>query len=417
MRLRGVAALLVVMLGACAGESDGGPGGVDGGVAGADVPGAADVGAASDVTGADDAVMDALGDVLLDARGDARGDADATAVDATVAVDAADDGTGGDAGQPPEDAGAPDVHSPDYPLDDVLRLNHLQALGTHNSYHVQPPDTTLSDWAYSHEPLDVQLGAQGVRQFELDVHLEPPVGFTVKHIPILDGVTTCETLHECLTVVLKWSDAHPGHHAIFILIEPKDEVDPVKLKGHIAELDAAILEVWDRSRVLTPDDVRGGFPTLREAIIAEGWPTLGQTRGKLVVTLLDSGAHRDEYLVGHPSLEGRVMFADGGVNDAWAGILLLDDPVGDADAIAEAVSAGFIVRTRGDTDHGTLVEKQVGRRDAALKSGAHMISSDYPAPVEGIDYVCEIPGGTPSRCNPVTAPAECSSADIEALGL
>ena len=26
----------------------------------------------------------------------------------------------------------------DYPMDDVLRMNHVQAVGTHNSYHVDP---------------------------------------------------------------------------------------------------------------------------------------------------------------------------------------------------------------------------------------------------------------------------------------
>jgi hypothetical protein len=31
----------------------------------------------------------------------------------------------------------------------------------------------------------------------------------------------------------------------------------------------------------------------------------------------------------------------------------------------------------------------------------------------GEPYVVEIPGGTPARCNPITAPAECASEDIE----
>lgn len=326
-----------------------------------------------------------------------------------------------DAGPPdagPEDVAPPlDVKAPDYPLDDVLRLNHLQALGTHNSYHVEPPDTTLSDWAYSHVPLDEQAGDQGVRQFELDVHLDLMKGFQVSHIPILDGETTCATLHGCLSTLYAWSNAHPGHHALFVFIEPKDDVDATKLKGHIAELDTAILEVWPRERVLTPDDVRGTHATLRDAILTDGWPTLGETRGKLVVTLLDHGSHREEYLLGHPSLEGRVLFASGAMDAPYAGIMLLDDPVGGADDIAAAVAAGFIVRTRADTQHGTLVEAQTARRDIAFASGAHLISSDYPAPVEGIDYVCEVPGGKPSRCNPITAPNGCMSADIEALGL
>ena len=56
------------------------------------------------------------------------------------------------------------------------------------------------------------------------------------------------------------------------------------------------------------------------------------------------------------------------------------------------------------------------RLEAALAVGAHSISTDYPGQVEGIDYWVEIPNGTPSRCNPISAPAWCSSEDIESLG-
>ena len=57
---------------------------------------------------------------------------------------------------------------PSYPNDDRIRVNHLQALGTHNSYHLAP-DVDFRPWNYSHLPLDGQLSMQGVRQFELDI--------------------------------------------------------------------------------------------------------------------------------------------------------------------------------------------------------------------------------------------------------
>ena len=48
-----------------------------------------------------------------------------------------------------------------------LRLNQIQVIGTHNSYHLRPPAGMLKaaiahrkdakDWDYSRQPLDQQL--------------------------------------------------------------------------------------------------------------------------------------------------------------------------------------------------------------------------------------------------------------------
>ena len=166
------------------------------------------------------------------------------------------------------------------PLDDVLRLNHLQVKGTHNSYHVQS-EGAVPQWFYTHAPLNVQLQDQGVRQVELDVHWDPELpGFTVHHLPFVDPGTTCETFKECLSVLKGWSDAHPGHQVLFVLVEPKDEIDDEKITGHYDDLDNEILSVWPRDRLVVPDDVRGGHATLLEALQTDGWPTLGQTRSK-----------------------------------------------------------------------------------------------------------------------------------------
>ena len=50
-----------------------------------------------------------------------------------------------------------------------LRINHIQVLGTHNSYHIEPFGPTIRAYDYTHEPLDVQAEDYGIRQFELDV--------------------------------------------------------------------------------------------------------------------------------------------------------------------------------------------------------------------------------------------------------
>ena len=46
-----------------------------------------------------------------------------------------------------------------------------------------------------------------------------------------------------------------------------------------------------------------------------------------------------------------------------------------------------------------------------------LYANDFPEAGSGPNgYSFAIPGGTPTRCNPVTAPPECTSEAIESLG-
>ena len=91
----------------------------------------------------------------------------------------------------------------------------------------------------------------------------------------------------------------------------------------------------------------------------------------------------------------------------------LQQPAGLGDQIRAAVEQGLIVRTRGDDALIGLAGDDTQLK-AALASGAHLISTDFSsAPAGGVDYHASIPGGTPSRCNPLTAPVECTSESIE----
>ena len=46
----------------------------------------------------------------------------------------------------------------DYPKDGERTLFHVQSRGTHNSYHIEPPNNDVPEWMYSHDPLDVFVG-------------------------------------------------------------------------------------------------------------------------------------------------------------------------------------------------------------------------------------------------------------------
>ncbi|MDP3279014.1 MAG: Ca2+-dependent phosphoinositide-specific phospholipase C [Deltaproteobacteria bacterium] len=298
------------------------------------------------------------------------------------------------------------------PTDATLRMNHLQAKATHNSYHLRPA-VDLPEWDYEHAPLRTQLMEQGVRSVELDIHYDSACRqFAVYHVASLDERTTCRTLFECLLALRDFSQANPGHHPIFVHIEPKDP--PLLMDGtRFTALEGEITAVFSRDWIITPDEVRGASATLREAISTRGWPSLETTRGRILFYLDDRAAPRETYSSGGQHLNGRLMFVDSAPTDPVAAIAVLNDPIADAEAITRALAAGMIVRTRADSDPAMARSNGAPRLARALASGAQLVSTDFPAMTMGTDYVANIPEGTPSRCSPVTAPAMCTPGMIE----
>ena len=71
----------------------------------------------------------------------------------------------------------------------------------------------------------------------------------------------------------------------------------------------------------------------------------------------------------------------------------------------------MLVRVFADSATDTADERASGR-DAALASGAHFLSSDFPVDTSAGEAF-RIPEGAPVGCNPVTAPAECTAVALE----
>lgn len=297
------------------------------------------------------------------------------------------------------------------PIEVDLRLNHIQAKGTHNSYHIDSW-FPVPEWQYTHEELPVQASEQGVRKFELDLHYNPVRRqIDVFHAVVIDRQTQCKSLTECLTDMKEWSDSNPGHHPIFFLLEPKENPPRTDQGEFMALLEETIADVWPMDRIVTPDLVRGSHATLPDALADVGWPSLDAVRGRAFFVLHDTGELRDIYTADAPVLEGKRMFVESSASDDFGAFLIMNDPIGSIDAILNAVSQGFIVRTRSDSS----LEWNAEKYQAALASGAHIISTDFPAPREEGGPYLDIPGGNPSRCNPIVAPAGCTSAMIENL--
>jgi hypothetical protein len=340
--------------------------------------------------------------------------------------------------------GTSTVAAAEYAPLDNLRLDQLRIEGSHNSYRKFPSPAEEArikaaapqSWPaldYGHPPLETQL-ALGLRQFEIDVVPDPKggayaapyadatpqikalmaaPGAKVLHIAGLDTEAHCLTLRRCLAVFARWSDAHPGHAPVVILINSSDArripgIFPQDILFSQADIDALnqdVAEVIGPNRVITPDRVRGGYTTLREAVLTKAWPTLSDARGRFLFILDGTEAHETLLRNGHPSLRGRMMF--GWFNDTApeAAVFNMQSPVAELDRIRERVTLGFIVRTRADSDVQEARTHDGTRMKAALESGAQVISTDFyvgaPDP-EGFGYVADFEG-PPMQCNPVTA--------------
>lgn len=304
--------------------------------------------------------------------------------------------------------------------DATLRVTHAQAIGSHNSTHLQPALPVHPSHRYSHAPLDVQLAEQGVRAVELDLHLRVDGVFEVFHLPGIDEETTCRLLSDCLGTMLAWSRANPCHLPLMVWLEPKDEDLDVAFPDQYAlfadrheELEAAIVATWPRARIFTPDELRGSHATLSDAVRADGWPTLDRLRGRVIFSMLDSSTHRAAYLAPSDVLAGRLLFVDASsADEPFAATLKIDNAVGDGDLVRSVVGEGFLVTSNVDGADNP-VEENEAKLAASLAAGSHYLASDFPGAREG--YSAVVPGGRPAGCNPISAPKGCTAADIEAL--
>jgi len=276
------------------------------------------------------------------------------------------------------------------------------------------PGNDVPDWHYSHAPLDVQLDRQGVRGLELDLAWQSDVEhFEVYHVPLADEGTTCRLFTDCLRLIKRFSDDYPGHQPLFLQMEAKSGFRAEDAGLFFTTLEREILSVWPLERIVTPARVQGASASLREALLARGWPTLGELRSQILFAFDNTTEVRDLYTHGGRDLDGRLIFVDSGPADPFGAVAILNDPVGGLAEIRAALAAHLLVRTRADSNPADVYQGLTAQREAAFASGAQIVTTDFPAPVPGLAYVVETPGGTPSRCNPITAPPTCAPLAIE----
>ncbi len=315
---------------------------------------------------------------------------------------------------------------------------------------VAPKDFKPKDLDYAHEPLFIQLDSFNLRSFEIDIYADPKggqfykriknnllgkpkasniealkePGFKVMHIPDIDYNTHYFTFKSMLTDIKKWSDAHANHLPIFIMIECKEETLADKIKKlHFTpsikftpelcdDLDNEVKSIFGDSltNVISPDEVRGNYATLREAVLAGNLPTIAAARGKFIFIVMEPT--NNSYAANHPSLKGRVMFDFASPDEDKACFIKFDDAKTDEIQITETLKKGFIVRTRADYPNVHNRSGDYSQQHAAFRSGAQIISTDYyrpdirykKKPKRFTNYSTKFNGGDIGRINPVNVP-------------
>jgi hypothetical protein len=262
-------------------------------------------------------------------------------------------------------------------------------------------------------------------------------GIKVFHVTDFDPDSVCHTFIDCLTQLKTWSDANRNHVPIIIDLELKTEAPACAAGGvcpgeatnwtlpRLLNVDREILSVFPTTQLIRPDDVRHANLTLEQSVLTKGWPLLSSSRGKFMFFFdndpnpADPTSPRELYKAhGHESLENRTVFTNALEGSADCAVIKHNEPRGnDTAEIQRLVKKGYIVRTRADVPLETVLKRDSEMRESALKSGAQIVSTDWPSwgmtSRWGWDYVVQLEKGRVARCNPVNAPKGCEDERLE----
>ena len=317
-------------------------------------------------------------------------------------------------------------------LNDSIPLNEWRILASHNSYKQKPHPKVLhfldrfkkrlgddldpKRMDYGHVRLSEQFSTYGIRGIELDVYYDPKggkyrkrrlnlfvggvkqrvkdsvmrqPGFKMLHIADIDYETNYLTFKAALTEINAWSKSNPNHTPIYINIEPKNDSpgDYSKFLRFLgfkkaikfdekayAALDAEIWSVFNQNDVFTPSDLQGDFSSVKERLAAEGWPTLNECLGK--VFFIIDGDRNGMYQSFLEKGEKRPMFVYSEPNESTTAFVKRNDPMNNEISISELTSK-YIVRTRSDVETMHARNNDYSLLEAALKSQAQIISTDF----------------------------------------
>jgi hypothetical protein len=347
-------------------------------------------------------------------------------------------------------------------FDTNLRINEIQTVGTAESYKLKPSapllsliklgsDEDVKELDFSEPAVTDQL-QMGARSLEFDIAYDPKgglykfpagasmagelvaddyiaamstPGFKVIHILDIDFNSSCVTLESCLQAVASWSRANSDHIPIIIALRSNDDRTPMPGATRPAKFDAAVFDALDSEirsifhpdELITPDMVQGEYPTLREAVLADNWPKLGPSRGKIIFLLDDTPQKTTLYRGTRHSLEGRAMFISTDDKSPAAAFVTVENPTKQAAAITADIKSGLMVHTFADADTKEARANDTLRRDWAFASGAQIVSTDFLVADKRIGtYAVHVPNSNIAQCNVQISAQRCQGQDVESGG-
>jgi hypothetical protein len=342
-------------------------------------------------------------------------------------------------------------------LDAHLRINEIQSAGTAESYKLRPSSSLLTlismgsktdaqQLDFGEPPIESQLRL-GARSLTFDIAYDPEgglyehpagalmagqfledsyiatmskPGFKVVHILDIDFNSSCLTLAVCLQSVASWSRKNSGHLPVVIMLRTNDDrtpmpgaTTPIKFNAAAFDaLDAQIRSIFGPNELITPDMVQGKFPTLRDAVLAHNWPTLGASKGKMLFVLDDNARKVALYRGPRRSLEGRAMFVATDEKSPAAAFVTIENPLKAGAVISKDVRAGLMVHTYSDADTKEARAGSTVRRDASFSSGAQIVSTDFLLADARLGlYQVRVPGDKIAQCDVVLAEQRCGGLD------
>lgn len=308
----------------------------------------------------------------------------------------------------------------DAELEAGIKFNEMSFLGTHNSYQTAATDETknlygyLSDLTFGiyddaaiefeNETLTQQLNC-GIRSFELDIETfnrDGDISFTCMHSPYFEMSTSCYDFSLMLKEIAMWSDNNPDHLPITIIIEPKAAFIPLEdMKyfnfDYALALDETLREGLGE-KLFTPADMLRDYESFGKMRAADDWCKVKDMLGKVVV-LLHECSVTEKYIAVDESIKTQAMFPmlrEKDIDRDCASFILCNNPEKLLKIKEEVIGEKkLMVRTRAD-QFAQITEK---KREDALASGAHIISTDYPLRTDSEpgDYVVVFGNGATVR--------------------